>query len=42
MQVIILMTSFVIANTELDFQDALLRALTTQSNMNNPLVKRMS
>jgi hypothetical protein len=36
------MTRLVISNTELDFQGALLKALTTHSDMENSLIKRMS
>ena len=42
MHVIILMTRFVTANTELDFQGALLRVLTARSYVKNSLMKRMS
>jgi len=42
MYVIILMTRFVTAITELDFQGALLRTLTTHTNTKNSLIKRMS
>jgi len=42
MHVVVLMTRFVISNTELNFQDALLRALTTSSNMKKYLINRMS
>jgi len=42
MHVIILMTRFVISNTELDFQGALLKASTIKSNMKNSLIKLMS
>ena len=42
MHVIILMTRFVISNTELDVQGALLRVLTTHSNVKNSHIERMS
>jgi len=42
MHVIILTTRFIISNTELDFQGALLKTLTAHFNMNNSLIKRMS
>jgi len=36
------MTRFVISNTEVDFQGALLKASTIKSNMRNSLIKLMS